>query len=125
MKNPAKFAQQSFPLRVELLGPLLIFLHGKPLSPKVWDRQKTKSLLKLLLTAPGRIFSSTEIIDILWSSLEPDEASKGLRATVSKLRKVLEPDLSQGRLSRYIITEKTGYAFVPSSRAILDIDEVQ
>ncbi len=125
MKNPAKFTQQSFPLRVELLGPLLIFLHGKPLSPKVWDRQKTKSLLKLLLTAPGRIFSSAEIIDILWSSLEPDEASKGLRAAVSKLRKVLEPDLSQGRLSRYIITEKTGYAFVPSSRAILDIDEVQ
>jgi|GEM_PF-1657149 len=112
------------PLEMKLLGPLLVILDGSPLPAKVWDRRQTPSLLKLLLTAPGHPFSSQEIIDRLWPSLEPDAAAKSLRATVSKLRKVLEPDLAQGRLSKYIETGPAGYTFVASA-CRLDTDEVR
>ncbi|MBI3610383.1 MAG: tetratricopeptide repeat protein [Nitrospirae bacterium] len=124
-EQPRNATETVSPLRIELLGPLRISIRGEPLPTKAWDRRQTQSLLKLLLTAPGRIFSSEEIIDLLWPTLKPDEAAKSLRAAVSKLRKVLEPDLHQGRLSRYILTERSGYAFVPSSDVILDTDEVQ
>ncbi len=113
-----------FPLRVEVLGPLAIFINGNPLPPKAWDRQKTRSLFKVLLTAPGRVFSSEEIIDFIWNNLEPQEAEKSLRSSISKLRKVLEPDLRQGRLSSYILTERTGYAFNVSPQTRLDTDDV-
>ncbi|MBI1820600.1 MAG: tetratricopeptide repeat protein [Nitrospirae bacterium] len=115
---------RNFPLRVEVLRPLAIFINGNPLPPKAWDRQKTRSLFKVLLTAPGRVFSSEEIIDLIWNNLEPEEAEKSLRSSISKLRKVLEPDLRQGRLSSYILTERTGYAFNASPQVRLDTDDV-
>ncbi|HUK56253.1 MAG TPA: tetratricopeptide repeat protein [Nitrospiria bacterium] len=124
-EQPPKTTRTASPLRIELLGPLVIHRNGNPLPSKAWDRQKTRSLLKLLLTAPGRIFSPDEIIDLLWPALKAEEAAKSLRSAVSKLRKALEPDLRQGRLSRYILTERSGYAFMPSPDALLDTEEVQ
>src|ERR1700693_1082455 len=115
---------RKFPLRVEVLGPLAIFINGNPLPSKAWDRQKTRSLFKVFLTAPGRVFSSEEIIDIIWNNLEPQQAEKSLRSSISKLRKILEPDLRQGRLSSYILTERTGYAFNSSPHTRLDTDDV-
>ncbi len=115
---------RKFPLRVEVLGPLAIFINGHPLPSKAWDRQKTRSLFKVLLTAPGRVFSSEEIIDIIWNNLEPQEAEKSLRSSISKLRKILEPDLRQGRLSSYILTERNGYAFNASPQTRMDTDDV-
>jgi DNA-binding SARP family transcriptional activator len=115
---------RNFPLRVEVLGPLAIFINGNSLPSKAWDRQKTRSLFKVLLTAPGRAFSSEEIIDIIWNNLEPQEAEKSLRSSISKLRKILEPNLRQGRLSSYILTERNGYAFNSSRHTRLDTDDV-
>ena len=36
----------------------------------------------------------------------------------------MEPDLRQGRLSSYILTERTGYAFNASPQTRLDTDDV-
>ncbi|MBI4715939.1 MAG: AAA family ATPase, partial [Nitrospirae bacterium] len=83
-----------------------------------------RSLLGLFLTHPGRSFSFDEAMEAVWPHLDPDAGSKSLRAAVSKLRKVLEPDLHQGRLSKYIRTEPTGYAFTAPPQCILDVDEV-
>ncbi|MBI3803112.1 MAG: tetratricopeptide repeat protein [Nitrospirae bacterium] len=111
-------------LQINLLGPFQILLDGRSVPAKVWDRRQTPSLLKLLLTAPGKAFSSQEIIDHLWPTLTPEAAAKSLRATVSKLRKVLEPDLLQGRLSKYIETGAAGYTWVGSA-SVLDTDAVR
>lgn len=113
------------PLRIALLGPLQVVVGGKPLPAKAWDRRQTPSLLKLLLTSPGKVFSSQEIIDLLWPALRPEAAAKSLRAAVSKLRKVLEPNLAQGRLSKYIQTDPAGYAFLPSLDCAIDTDRVR
>lgn len=112
-------------MRIGLLGPLQVEVDGRPLAPRDWDRRQTQTLLKLLLIAPGRYLASEEIIEHIWPDLAPGAASASLRAAVSKLRKVLEPELRQGRASRFVVTEAGRYAFPREAPCALDTDEVE
>jgi hypothetical protein len=40
-------------VKINLFGEFRVWRDGQPIEGKEWDRQKTRSLLKLLLTAPG------------------------------------------------------------------------
>ena len=53
-------------LKINLFGQFRVLRDGQPIEAKEWDRQKTRSLLKLLLTRPGQVFSRDEIRAILW-----------------------------------------------------------
>jgi DNA-binding SARP family transcriptional activator len=112
-------------LHIELLGPLRISINGKPVHDQAWDRRKTKSLLMLLLTAPGKLFSPAEIREALWPESEHEAIAGSLHAMISKLRRVLEPDLPRGRFSKYIRTERGGYRFASHPACTFDIEEVR
>lgn len=98
-------------LRIELLGDFRVWRAEDLIESEEWNRQKTRSLLKLLLTRPGRAFSKDEIVDALWPGATPDSAEHRLRMTVSVLRRVLEPDLKRGSDSRYVLRKRPGYSF--------------
>ena len=98
-------------LKVSMFGQFRVWRGETSIENGEWDRQKTRSLLKLLLTRPGRAFSKDEIFEALWPDLGPEAAGRSLRVTVSKLRKVLEPDLGRGTDSRYIFSQRPGYLF--------------
>ena len=85
-----------------------------------WGRQKTRSLLKLLLTRSGRTFSRDEIVEALWPNVSPQAAERSLRVTMSLLRKALEPDLERGSDSRYILRRRPGYVFDRDSDCEVD-----
>ena len=98
-------------LKINLFGEFLVRRGGELIEPKEWGRQKTRSLLKLLLTRPGRVFSRDEILEALWPGAPPEAAERSLRVTVSLLRKALEPDLEHGSESRYVLHRRPGYLF--------------
>jgi len=107
-------------LKIEMFGEFRVRRDGHLVESSEWDRQKTRSLLKLLLTRPGRAFSKDEICDALWPGASPGAADHRLRTTVSLLRRVLEPDLGRGRESRYILQTPPGYAFNEGSDCEVD-----
>ena len=98
-------------LRINLFGEFLVRRGEELIEPKEWGRQKTRSLLKLLLTRPGRAFSRDEILEALWPGAPPEAAERSLRVAVSLLRKALEPDLERGSESRYVLSKRPGYLF--------------
>lgn len=98
-------------LNIELFGEFRVWRGDDPIENGEWGRQKTRPLLKLLLTRPGRAFSRDEIMDALWPDASPKAADRSLRATVSLLRRVLESDLERGPDSKYILRQRSGYAF--------------
>ncbi len=53
-------------LKISLFGEFRVWRDGELIRSEGWNRQKTRSLLKLLLTRPGRVFSKDEIIGALW-----------------------------------------------------------
>src|SRR3954470_21337751 len=98
-------------LKIKLFGEFEVWRREALIESHEWGRQKTRLLLKLLLTRPGCAFSRDEILDVLWPNTPPKAAEQSLRTTVSLLRKVLEPDLKRGSDSRYIIRQRPGYLF--------------
>jgi predicted ATPase/DNA-binding SARP family transcriptional activator len=98
-------------LKVNLFGEFRVQRGEELIESKEWDRQKTRSLLKLLLTRPGHVFSRDEIIESLWPGVSPKSAEKSLRVTVSLLRRALEPELGRGTDSRYVLQRQPGYTF--------------
>ncbi len=52
-------------VKINLFGEFRVWRDGQPIEGNEWDRQKTRSLLKLLLTHPGQVFSRDEIMEVL------------------------------------------------------------
>lgn len=98
-------------LKINLFGEFRVLRGEVLIGSEEWDRQKTRSLLKLLLTRPGRIFAREEIVEALWPGTSPEAAERSLRVTVSLLRRKLEPDLEHGSKSHYILRRRPGYLF--------------
>ncbi len=107
-------------LKINLVGEFRVWRGEDLIGSRDWDRQKTRSLLKLLLTRPDHVFSKDEIIEALWPGVSPKAAERSLRVTVSLLRRALEPDLGSGAGSRYVHQQRPGYSF--NCRADCEVD---
>lgn len=115
-------------LKIKLFGEFEVQRGEGLIESHEWGRQKTRSLLKLLLTRPGHAFSRDEILEALWPDAPPEAAEQSLRTTVSLLRKALEPGLNRGSDSRYVIRQRPGYLFERTSGCEVDawkFEEIQ
>lgn len=77
-------------LRVRTLGGFAAW-RGDDLVPAAsWRRRKVAELFKVMLSAPGYRLHVEHLLDILLPDSEPAEASKWLRLTLYRLRKILD-----------------------------------
>ena len=93
------------------------------MSDKAWGRRKTETLLKVLLTEPGRVFSQDQLVEIVFEGENPQKALRNLHGWVSQLRRALEPDLARGVDSTFILRRGQGYCFNIDSRCWIDTSE--
>ena len=99
-------------------------MNGERLDSKSWPRRVTQSLLKILVSERGHIYSQDQLIDLLFPDHKYDAAKRNLYNRVSELRKILEPNLKSGRDSSYILRMGPGnYAFSEDADVSLDIEE--
>jgi TolB-like protein/Tfp pilus assembly protein PilF len=98
-------------LKIRTLGAFQVERAGVEIPDDAWPRNKTRDLFKVLLTAPGDVFTVDQLIESLLPDAEVDRATSNIRARVSELRGVLEPDLKRGTHSQYIKHVGEGYAF--------------
>ena len=85
-------------MRIQLCGPLVIERDGERLEQRLPGRQG-RLLFAYLVLHRHRMIGRDELVEALWSDQLPDAAEAGLNALVSKLRKVLEPGVLDGRAS--------------------------
>jgi DNA-binding SARP family transcriptional activator len=82
------------PLSLDVLGPMRLRVGDTELSSPELRRGRVRTLLALLvLRGPLR---RERICDLLWPDLEPPAAAQNLRVTLSRLRRLLEPDRPAG-----------------------------
>jgi len=113
--------RSSAELKIRTLGGFAIARNDQEIPENAWPRRKTKELFKILLTAPGAIFTIDQLIDILLPDADVRRASSNIRARASELRAVLEPDRLSGQKSQYIRRVGEGYAFLLDSNCWVDI----
>ena len=70
-------------LEVKLLGTFQTSYQDGPIPSQAWRQRKTQTLLKLLVSERGRVFSQDQLIDALFSDLDPQKAIINLRARIS------------------------------------------
>lgn len=69
-------------------------------------------ILYLLASEPGRIFTKEDLVDRIWrESYNPMIHDSKVYTSISRLRKLIEPDFKR---PRYILNERDGYAFNPN-----------
>ncbi len=113
-------------LSVKCFGRFEVYRDGMLLSANDWKRRKTKTLLKVLLSDRGRVFTHDQLIEYLFPDLDPQKAIKNLLGRVGELRRALEPDLARATDSQYIINAgQGGYLFSPDAPIWLDIEEFE
>ena len=83
------------PLNIDVLGPLRLRSGDLEITSPELRRSRVRTLLALLvLRGPLR---RERICDLLWPDLEPAAAAQNLRVTLSRLRRLLEPDRPAGQ----------------------------
>ena len=107
-------------VRIRTLGSFEVAIDGRSVPEDRWPRQKTKSMLKFLVTSPGTAFTVDQIIESLFPDANPERAARNVQARVSELRRVLEPNLGKGSESQFIRQARGGYALVLGSHLWID-----
>ncbi len=112
-------------VKIFLFGRFSLERDGQPLAPQAWRNAKTQALLKILASERGRVFSTDELIEYLWpgEDLSLRSAASNLRSRVAELRRILEPGLTRGEQSGYILTRRGGYLLSRESDCWIDAEE--
>jgi len=108
------------PLTVRLLGRFEVWRNGYPILEEEWERKKSRQLLGILLSEPGRVFSYDQLSDFLLSEADLGKARRNLQSLASRLRKTLEPNRGRGVNSTFILSQREGYCF--NNRAPYSLD---
>lgn len=102
-------------LRLDVLGPLLLHVAGRPAEP---GAAQQSALLALLGLHPGTPVSPDEIVDALWDGRPPASSLNMVHTYVARLRRLLTPAARPGdRPGGVLRRTRTGY--------VLDLDEHQ
>jgi len=110
-------------LRIHMLGPLLVYLpNGSQVSGPYWRRAKVRALLAYLALRQGQPVPRRELLEALWPDMERETGLHNLNTTVYNLRRCLEPSLTPGVDSQYIVFESGHYWLGGEGPHWLDVD---
>lgn len=112
-------------VRVYALGRCEVYVHDRPVAGAEWNRAKMKLLLIRLLLRRGRPLSRDEALQWLWPDADPAAARTSLRVALHGLKRALEPGLSAGQLSRYLLAGRDEIRLVDPSRIWFDLWEFE
>lgn len=102
-------------VRVRVLGLTDAEVGGRPVD---LGGPRQRSVLARLLVAYRTIVSADRMIDDVWSGQQPRTATTSLRAYVSRLRGLLEPDRVPGGSPQILVKFGSGYALRLEDEAV-------
>lgn len=102
--------------RIELLGPMRIYVAGLELPTSVWKRRKAREIFAYLVCERGRLVPRARLIDTFWPESDADGAGDNLRVTISAIRRAV------GDVVRF---ETGGYRFEAPPGTAIDLDVLE
>lgn len=117
--------EDSISYRAYLFGPFHFFRHGQLTRQPDWHGTKVKTLLKLFLIDPGKIYSTEQLSDLLWPTLDLKSSVRSLHVSLHTLRRLLEPSLAPRQPSKFILRNEHFYWFQIDESWWIDTSEVQ
>lgn len=109
-------------LRLRLLGDVEVYRRGELIPAKEWRPRTARWLLLFFVTHRNRRLPKEVIGEALWPEFSPDRLGNNLNVAVSTLRKILEPELESGAMSRHVLRDGDQYIFELTADDYLDVD---
>jgi DNA-binding SARP family transcriptional activator len=103
------------------LGGLSVAIDGIPVPEAAWPTA-ARRLLELLLCLPGYQATAQQAARLLWPRHLPRSALNSFNVALHGLRRMLEPDLTAGADSRYVIRQGRVYR-LRLEQITCDVDE--
>lgn len=111
-------------LRISLLGSFEVIRNGDALEARDWGRRKTELLLKYFAAHRGRAITQDQLLEAIYPEQPNDKSVRNLLGRISELRRVLEPGLTQGNHSRFILRVGKGTYMLPDDApCAIDIED--
>lgn len=110
-------------LTISVLGPLQVRFDDVPTTSTALRRARVRTLLALLVV--HRTLNRERAMDLLWPDLDPSDASRNLRVTLTYLRQLLEPERIRGEASFHLRADGTSISLHPSAHLSVDLWELQ
>lgn len=95
-------------LVVRCFGGLEVSLQGRPVIRKDWQSARTRALFVYLLHHPAGA-GRQRLLEAIYPNEDPGDST--LYMTLGRLRRALEPELAQGRPSRWVLRRDGVYRF--------------
>ena len=112
-------------LQIRMLGPFRIAVGGVPVAEHRWTRRKAKILVQLLALEPSHQLHRDQIIESFWPEYEPEAAANNFYKMVHLARRALEPGLSSGTKSKFIVAKGNRVALRTSGLLWIDAEEFE
>ena len=87
-------------MEFRILGPLEVRVDGDAVA---LGGRRPRALLAVLLLHANEVVPAERLVDELWGEDTPERAAAALRVNVSRLRKVLRPDVLTTRSPGYLV----------------------
>ncbi|GAA1681850.1 BTAD domain-containing putative transcriptional regulator [Kribbella yunnanensis] len=102
-------------MEFRLLGPVQIWSGSDQVSLK---RRQERLLLAVLLLEPGKAVAAQRLMELLWPDAMPTNPRRALQVYISRLRTVLEVELTSGR-EGYAIQAPLGSTDIEQYRTLV------
>lgn len=109
-------------LGIQLLGEFSVWRGGKLILHDSWRKRKVRALFAILAMQHSRVHRDV-LLEWLWPALDVSSAQNNLKFTVHHLRRALEPELTHGSESLYIIYELDHYSLCSEFVDRVDAEE--
>lgn len=116
---PMHLEHWPWPLKIYTLGRFTIIKDGGPLCFKGKTQRKPLEMLKALIALGGREIPEMRLSDVLWPSVDGDNAHSSFTTTLSRLRKLVGDDLLSFRDGRLTLDARRCWVDVWALQRIL------
>lgn len=109
-------------LRILCFGAFELVKGDTQISSKAWVNHKARTLFKYLAFHSANGYIPRErLLELLWPEQDPAKTNNRLRVALSAIRKLLQPGLSRGKSSVYLLRREDAYRLHLGSNGYLDV----
>jgi len=115
---------QTASLKIYMFGKFRVFQGEKEILDKGWKSKKAQMIFKYLLYHRPKGFLKKDVLmELSWPEDDPAKTAKRFHVALASMRKTLEPEITRGTPSAYILRSGDAYCIDIGDEGYVDIDD--
>lgn len=114
-----------YTLKIQTLGRFRVWIGGKEVREKEWQRIKARELFELFITKRHTYLQKETIFSSVWPEIDDKAASRDFKVAFNALNKAIEPDRKARSNPFFFHRDGGSYGLSPKASIYLDSEEFE